>query len=45
MSRKNKKNQKENFTIDTRYNSRVVAKFANRMMYDGKKYNKREHTL
>ncbi|WP_031506463.1 30S ribosomal protein S7 [Borreliella garinii] len=36
MSRKNKKIKKKIF-IDTRYNSRVVAKFANRMMYDGKK--------
>ncbi|QFI14511.1 30S ribosomal protein S7 [Borrelia sp. CA_690] len=36
MSRKNKKIKKKIF-IDTRYNSRVVAKFVNRMMYDGKK--------
>ncbi len=35
MSRKNKKIKKKVF-VDTRYNSRIVAKFANRMMYDGK---------
>ncbi|BCR21816.1 30S ribosomal protein S7 [Borrelia sp. HM] len=36
MSRKSKKIKKKIFK-DTKYDSRVVAKFVNRMMYDGKK--------
>ncbi|WKC57942.1 30S ribosomal protein S7 [Borrelia sp. P9F1] len=36
MSRKSRKIKKKAF-VDARYGSRVVAKFVNRMMYDGKK--------
>ncbi|BDU62938.1 30S ribosomal protein S7 [Candidatus Borrelia fainii] len=36
MSRKSKKIKKKVFK-DSKYNSQVIAKFVNRMMYDGKK--------
>ncbi|AHH05031.1 30S ribosomal protein S7 [Borrelia miyamotoi] len=36
MSRKSKKIKKKIFK-DTKYDSRIIAKFVNRMMYDGKK--------
>ena len=36
MSRKSKKIKKKVFK-DTKYDSRLIAKFVNRMMYDGKK--------